>query len=118
MAGTSKSYFRKAFATSEAQTYTVAHPDGLGTMTIIPQFLYNPSGETAMTNVGACSANTGNAEYFAQEGNSGEFNTTSGGYEGGTCDAGNPGGGPEENMGGAQENHLPFTDVSGYHDCS
>jgi hypothetical protein len=85
MAGTSKSYLRKTHANQIAGTYTVAHPDGLGTMTVIPQFLYNPGTPTIDAD-GVCTSSTGDDEYFAQT----------------TPDGGVPGGGPEHGFGGVQ----------------
>jgi hypothetical protein len=121
MAGSSKSYFRKTVAAQRAGTYTVEHPDGLGTMTVIPQFQFNPGSATMNTN-GLCTANSGDVEYFAQEGSGGAM-TTGGslaspdGYVGGTCDGGEKGGGPEQGMGGPQENHEPWTSQGGYQAC-
>lgn len=89
MAGTSKSYLRKTHANQIAGTYTVAHPDGLGTMTIIPQFLHNPGGFPTVNAVdGICESRpNSDAEYFAQTSNDGNI----------------PGGGPEKGFGGIQQ---------------
>ena len=119
MAGGSKSYFRKSHALQISGTYTVTHPDWGTAMTVVPQFVYNPGDYPVSHENGLClSRANSNAEYFAQEGSGGALNSTTGQFEGGTCDAGQPGGGPEREMGGAQENHPPFTSASGYHDCS
>ena len=123
MAGTSKSYFRKSLAQQESGIYTTSHPDWPGKgMTVMPQFVYNPGDHTMDPATGLCTGNTGDPEYFAQEGSGGAM-TTGGslaspdGYAGGTCDGGEKGGGPEHNMGGAQINNDPFTSQPGYHEC-
>ena len=130
MAGPSKSYFRKTHAQQIADTYTTEHPDYPGrTMTIIPQFLYNP-GDATMNAEGHCTSNTGDVEYFAQEGSGGAMSTGGNlaapdGYVGGSCDGGIVGGGPEHNMGGAQmksggghSNADGSITPGGYHDCT
>jgi hypothetical protein len=129
MAGPSKSYFRKTHADQIADTYTTTHPDWGTPMTVVPQFLYNP-GDATMDSNGLCTANTGNVEYFSQEGSGGAMSTGGSlanpdGYVGGTCDGGQKGGGPEHNMGGAQMNSggghsNPDGSITpgGYHDCT
>ena len=88
MAGTSKSYLRKTQAQQLAGIYTTTHPDYPGkTMTVVPQFTYNP-GVATMNDDGHCTANAGDEEYFSQT----------------TADGGVPGGGPEHGFGGAQLN--------------
>ena len=77
-----------------------------------------------MTAEGLCTANTGDVEYFAQEGTSTDASIPHPDWPGenfqgdtGTCDGGIPGGGPEDNMGGAQINNEPFTSDGSYHAC-
>jgi len=115
MAGSSKSYFRKdpGSWTTTPISKVITHPfDPSQTITItanlVEQFEFNPGTPTIDPSNGQCTSNTGDAEYFAQEGSGGV---------GGTCDGGVPGGGPEHNMGGAQINNEPFTSQAGYHEC-
>ena len=87
MAGSSKSYLRKTQAQQDAGIYTTEHPDYPGkTMTVMPQFLYNPGTPTNESD-GYCSANDGDVEWFAQVD---------------PDDGGVPGGGPERGFGGVQ----------------
>ncbi len=90
------------------------------------------SGQTITVFASAWAGAVGDEEYYAQEGtgstqtvskvivnplsSSGEITITSSGKSG-TCDGAGPGGGPEKNMGGAQDNNPPHTSASGYHDC-
>ena len=89
MAGTSKSYLRKTHAQQIAGTYTTTHPDYPGkTMTVVPQFTYNPGDYPVVdATTGRCiSRANSDEEFFAQS----------------SDDNGVPGGGPEKGFGGAQ----------------